>query len=275
MSSVVLAVPRSGLRGIVGRLRAGLRKESINHVGRGTVMSGSPHVENDGIIQIGEECRLSSHPVQSHMVVMRDARLTLGDRVLISYGAAISARCSIKIGDDTRIGPFCLILDNDYHRVDDRDSPGGIAPIEIGRNVTIGARVTVLRGAHIGDGARIMSGSTVAGAIASGTVVSGVPARVVGSEASRVLVRSVASVVMRVFRLAALPRPKDGPAQILGWTDSSAVRLLIAVEEAFGVTLQEDRVRAARTVADVAQLVTRAREASAGNTGGSARTEPV
>jgi hypothetical protein len=76
---------------------------------------------------------------------------------------------------------------------------------------------------------------------------------------------------MRVFRLTALPSPKDGRAQIPEWTDSSAVRLLIAVEEAFGVTLQENRVRAARTVADVAQLVTRAREASALITSGSAR----
>jgi acetyltransferase-like isoleucine patch superfamily enzyme len=271
MSSAVIAVPQGGLRGIVGRLRAGLRKESIDTIGRGTVMEGALHVENDGIIQMGEECRLSSRPVQSHLVVMRDARVTLGDRVLISYGAAISSRCSIKIGDDTRIGPFCLILDNDYHRVDDRDSPGGIAPIDIGRNVTIGARVTVLRGSRIGDGARIMSGSTVAGAVAGGTVVSGVPARIVGSEASRALIRSVASVVMRVFRLGAMPRPKDGPEQIPAWTDTSAVRLLIAVEEAFGVTLQEDRVRAARTVADVAQLVTRAREPSAVNTSDSAR----
>ena len=271
MSSVVIPVPQGGLRRIVGRLRAGLRRESIDHVGRGTVMAGSLHVDNDGIIQMGEECRLSSHPVQSHLVVMRDARLTLGDRVFISYGAAISSRCSIRIGDDTRIGPFCLILDNDYHRVDDRDSPGGIAPIEIGRNVTIGARVTVLRGARIGDGARIMSGSTVAGVIAGGTVVSGVPARVVGSEASGALGRSVASVVMRVFRLAALPSPKDGPAQIPAWTESSAMRLLIAVEEAFGVTLREDQMRAARAVADVARLVTRARKAGAANTSGSAR----
>ena len=233
-------------------------------------MSGSLHVENDGIIQMGVDCRLSSHPVQSHLVVMRDARLTLGDRVFISYGAAISSRCSIRIGDDTRIGPFCLILDNDYHRVDDRDSPGGIAPIEIGQKVTIGARVTVLRGARIGDGARIMSGSTVAGVVAGGTVVSGVPARVVGGEASRVLGRKVASIVMRVFRLAAIPSPRDGPAQIPAWTESSAVRLLIAVEEAFGVTLRADQMRAARTVADVARLVTCAREASAAKAGGSA-----
>ncbi len=270
MSSVGIAVRRVGLRGIVGRLRTGMRKQSIDIMGRGTVVAGSLHVENDGTIQVGADCRLSSHPVQSHLVVMRDARLTLGDRVCISYGAAISSRRSIRIGDDTRIGPFCLILDNDYHRVDDRDSPGGIAPIEIGRNVTIGTRVTVLRGARIGDGARIMSGSTVAGVVAGGTVVSGVPARLVGSDASRLLGRAVAAVVMRAFRLAALPGLKDGPAQIPDWTESSSLRLLIAVEETFCVTLREDQVRTARTVAEVARLVTCARETSPAKASGPA-----
>ncbi|HXC07894.1 MAG TPA: DapH/DapD/GlmU-related protein [Steroidobacteraceae bacterium] len=223
-------------------------------------MAGCPHLENDGQIQIGEDFYLSSHPVQSHLVVMRDAQLAIGNRVFISYGAAISARCSIQIGDDTRIGPFCLILDNDYHRVDDRDSPGGIAPIVIGRNVVLGARVTVLRGARIGDGARVMSGSTVAGVVAEGAVIAGVPARVMSNDVARAVGRSVASIVKRVFRLRALPSPLDGPTQIAEWTDNGSVRLLIALEDEFAVTLSEEHVRAARTVNDVARLVTLARD---------------
>lgn len=226
-------------------------------------MAGCPHVENDGVIQIGQDFHLSSHPVQSHLVVMRTAQLVIGDRVCVSYGAAISARCSIQIGDDTRIGPFCLILDNDYHRVDDRDSPGGIAPIVIGRNVVLGARVTVLRGARIGDGARVMSGSTVAGVIAEGAVIAGVPARAVSNEIVRAVGRSVASTVKRVFRLPVLPSPQDGPAQIAGWTDIGSVRLLIALEDEFGFTLPEERVRAARTVKEVVGLVTLARDGKA------------
>ena len=61
-----------------------------------------------------------------------------------------------------------MILDHDFHKVGDRNSPGVVAPVQIGRGVTIGARVTMLRGARIGDGARVMSGSTISGVIASG-----------------------------------------------------------------------------------------------------------
>ena len=246
--------------GFVGQIRAFLGQRSIDRIGRGTVIAGAPHVENDGFIQMGEDCHLSSHPVQSHLLAMPDARLLIGDRVFISYGAAISTRCSIQIGDDTRIGPFCLILDNDFHMVGDRDSPGGLAPIEIGRKVTLGARVTVLRGARIGDGACVMSGSTVAGVVAAGSVVTGVPARVKGNDTARVLGRSVASIVMRVFQLTTFPSPLEGPAQIPGWNDVGAIRLLLALEEAFDVLLSEEQIQAARSVADLARLVTAVRE---------------
>jgi len=162
----------------VDRMRGSVRHRSIDRVGRGTTIAGCLDVENNGTIQIGEDCYLGSHPIQSHLVAMDHATILIGDRVFISYGAALSATRSIQIGDDTRIGPFSLILDNDYHRVGGRESPGVIAPIEIGRNVLIGTRVSILRGARIGDGACVMSGSTVAGIIANRAVVSGVPARV-------------------------------------------------------------------------------------------------
>jgi acetyltransferase-like isoleucine patch superfamily enzyme len=253
-----LSSPRSGR--FFDGLRAALHLSSIDRVGKGTVLSDRPHVENDGSIQIGEDCHLSSHPIRSHLVVMRDAKLTLGDRVFISYGAAISAKCSIHIGDDTRIGPLCLILDNDFHTVGDRDGPGGVAAIEIGRNVILGARVTVLRGARIGDGARVASGSTVAGLIPNGAVVSGVPARVGGNDPVRNIGRSVATIVARVFALKSLPHELDGPCRIAAWTDAGAVRLLLALEEAFSLRLSERQLMAAQTVAEVTELVAAARE---------------
>jgi acetyltransferase-like isoleucine patch superfamily enzyme len=238
-----------GFRGFLGGLRAGF------HLGS----DGRPHVENDGVIHIGEDCRLSSYPVRSHLVVMRDASLTVGNHVVIAYGAAISARRAIRIGDGTRIGPFCLILDNDFHSVGDKHAPGGAAPIEIGRNVTLGTRVTVLRGTRIGDGARIISGSTVAGVIPNGAIFSGVPARARGNDALRNIGRSVATVVMRVFKLTALPDPAEGPAQIAGWTDAGVIRMLLALEETFGTTLPVEELCAARCIEDVTGIVTRAR----------------
>src|SRR5882762_2710922 len=243
----------------VGRARTRRHHRAFDRVGRGTVIAGRPDVTNDGWIQIGEECHLSSHPVQSHLVVSHDARVRIGNRVFISYGAAISAMSGIEIGDHTRIGPFCVILDNDFHKVGDRDSPGALAPIEIGCRVTIGARVTILRGARIGDGASVMSGSTVSGVIASGVVVAGVPARVKGKEPARKSAQAVAAIVMRVFGLATLRGSLDGPAQIPGWNSIGAVRLQFALEEAYGMTLPGEQMREARSISEVYDLVTRAR----------------
>jgi acetyltransferase-like isoleucine patch superfamily enzyme/acyl carrier protein len=248
-----------GLVDWVGRARARRHHGAFDQVGRGTIIAGRPDVTNDGWIQIGEECHLSSHPVQSHLLVTHDARVKIGSRVFISYGAAISAMSAIDIGDYTRIGPFCLILDNDFHKVGDRDAPGAVASIEIGRQVTIGARVTILRGARIGDGASVMSGSTVSGVIAKGAVVAGVPARVKGKETARKSGQAVAAIVMRVFGLSALPGSLDGPAQIPGWNSIGAVRLLLALEETYGMTLPGEQMREARSISEVYDLVTRAR----------------
>ncbi len=246
----------------VDRMRASVRHRSIDRVGRGTIIAGWLNVENNGVIQIGEDCHLGSHPIQSHLVAMDDARISIGDRVFISYGAAISATRSIQIGDDTRIGPFSLILDNDYHRVGDRESPGVVAPIEIGRNVLIGTRVSILRGARIGDGACVISGSTVAGIIANRAVVAGVPARVRVDGSMRNAGLSVALIIMRVFGLATVPSPLDGPTQIAAWTRIGSIRLLLALEEAFGVALPEEQLHLASNVAEVSRLVALAREGS-------------
>jgi acetyltransferase-like isoleucine patch superfamily enzyme len=244
------------------RVRSIFYHGRFSSVGRGTTIAGTPTVINDGVIQIGDGCLISSRPIQSHFVTMPGALITIGDGVIISYGAAISATRAVSIGHGTRIGPFCVILDIDYHEIGDRNSHGGVEPVHIGHHVTIGARVTVLRGARIGDGAQVMSGSTVSGIVASGAVVAGVPARLAGKQPASTSIELVAAIVMRVFGLTNLPGDQDGPAQIGAWTATGCVRLLLTLEETLGLTLPEDDMRRARTIADVAGLITRARDQS-------------
>jgi acetyltransferase-like isoleucine patch superfamily enzyme len=247
---------------LTDRMRSIFHHGSFSSVGRGTIIAGRPTVINDGVIKIGDRCLISSRPIQSHFVTMPGAVIKIGGGVVISYGAAISATRAITIGDDTRIGPLCVILDIDYHEIGDRNSHGGVEPVQIGQRVTIGARVTVLRGTRIGDGAQVMSGSTVAGIIASGAIVAGVPARVVGQGSAHKSIDFVATIVMRVFGLTKLPGAQDGPAQIAAWTSIGCVRLQLAFEESLGLTLHEEEMRRARTIAEVAGIVTRARDES-------------
>ena len=246
-------------RGPLARIAAVFGMRSIDEVGGGTIFRGKPYVANDGEIAIGRDCFVGSRPVQSHFVVMPGAHIAIGDRVVISYGAAMSALQGIEIGDDTRIGPFCVILDNDFHKVGDRDAPGIVAPVQIGSNVTIGARVTMLRGTRIGDGATVMSGSTISGVVASGAVVTGVPARTAAKDVVRRCDAGVAEVVRRVFGLARPPQALDGPGVIANWNGTGVIQLLLALEREFSVTLSADRVRGAATVAEVSRLVVQAR----------------
>src|ERR1044072_5174227 len=93
-----------------------------SRVGQRVSVLGRPHVVNGGTLSVGDGTVLSSSPVQSHFEVGSGGVLSLGKNVTVSYGAAISAEREIRIGDDTRIGPFVVIMDSDFHRVGDRNA---------------------------------------------------------------------------------------------------------------------------------------------------------
>src|SRR5215469_14315822 len=158
-----------------GRSIASLR--ACDRVGPGARLRGSPVIWNAGRLTIGSGFRLSSLPVVSHLFTGSEGLLEIGDDVVISFGAAIACVSRVRIGAATRIGPLLALADSDFHVVGDRNAVPEPRPVEIGRGVRIGARVTVLPGCSIGDRATVLAGSTVAGAVPTGAVVFGVPAR--------------------------------------------------------------------------------------------------
>lgn len=113
--------------------------------------------------------------------------LYLGDGVFIGHHAIISAHdVPVIIGDDTVIGPaFCLMAGDHRFDVPGQTYRGAVRginrPVTIGRNVWIGARVTVLKNVTIGDAAIIGAGSVVTRDIPPFAIAVGVPARVVRS----------------------------------------------------------------------------------------------
>lgn len=97
---------------------------------------------------------------------------------------------SLSIGDDVAIGPGLMVFceSNDYRHDVRNDSRGAgealpfrqqyrRAPVSIGRNVFIGARVTVLPGAIVEDDVVIAAHAVVSGRLASGWLYGGSPAR--------------------------------------------------------------------------------------------------
>lgn len=244
------------------RLRTALWLREATHVGPRAKVAGRPYISNRGRLEIGADFHLQSRPALSHLVATAGGTIRVGDRVHISHGAAISAQSEVSIGDDTQIGSYVVVMDSDFHAIGDRTVMPPPLPVQIGKRVTIGHRVTILRGSNIGDDAHIASGSVVSGHVAAGTSVAGVPARpLTEKNTSAEGEGGVLALAMKVFRLPALPKPGDGPDSIPGWDSLGALKLVLAIEDSFGVTLGEAELKSTRTLADLIAVLERTRGA--------------
>ena len=105
--------------------------------------------------------------------------IKLGKNVFINSCCQFQDQGGITIGDGSLIGHSAIIttLNHDFavaHR-----SSMHPAPVVIGKNVWLGARVTVVPGVTIGDGAIIGAGAVVTKDVPPKAVAAGVPARVI------------------------------------------------------------------------------------------------
>jgi len=159
-------------------------------------------------VVVGERCWLHSSHAFVHCASGRDVALALGDDSGIYHGThfELGPDASVVIGrfctlvgavvcsdGDVRIGDHVFIS----HEVVIADSPWVVPPqaaagairgsgprprIEIGDDVWIGARATIVGDVRIGDGAIVGAGAVVTADVPAGCVVAGNPARVVRGE---------------------------------------------------------------------------------------------
>ena len=147
------------------RLLARQRLRGATRVGRDAWVRGRPFVQNLGELVVGDGLRLHSYPTVSHIVTGPRGRVTIGNGVAIGPGAAIAAELAIDIGDGVVLGPGVMILDTDFHAVDDHGAPSAPARVVIEAGAFLGRGVIVLKGARIGARAAIGAGSVVQGAV--------------------------------------------------------------------------------------------------------------
>ncbi len=65
----------------------------------------------------------------------------------------------------------------------------------------------------------------------------------------------MAELVQSVLGLAARPRADEGPSTVAAWDSLGTLRLLLAIEETYGVSMDEAEMRSATTVAAVSTLI--------------------
>jgi FkbH-like protein len=167
-------VVRKALSYATGTALAPLYLLACDRVGPGARTRGKPVIENAGRMELGARALLGSMFSPLRLTTGPQGTLRLGDDAIINFGCAISAEREVRIGDHVSLGPYVTVSDTDGGPGTDAEP----APIVIGNDVWLAARVHVKKGAVIGDGSVITAGSEVWGEIPAGVIAGGVPARV-------------------------------------------------------------------------------------------------
>ena len=136
-------------------------------------------VTDGGSVIIGDGTLIKDNCV----IVAKRGSLVIGKNSFIGWGTIICSNQEIEIGDDCLIAEFVTIRDQNhgtslasgpFHK-----QPMTISPVEIGDNVWIGAKASVLAGSSIASNSIVAAHCVVNTNVASQTIVGGIPASVI------------------------------------------------------------------------------------------------
>jgi acetyltransferase-like isoleucine patch superfamily enzyme len=147
--------------------------------GPNVTLRGRAAISNEGRISLGDRVRLVSTVATLELSTLPGGHLEIGHNVFINYGCSIASSNHVKIGDDCLIGSHVMMMDCDFHRVEDKSWDTTGVPIVLEDRVWIGNRAIVLKGVRVGHDAVVAAGSVVTKDVPPRTLVAGVPARVV------------------------------------------------------------------------------------------------
>lgn len=204
MSDLLTFARANGWDQLAGRIAGGLFRRQRDRLtarqlrapgfrtGRTPRLLGLSHMDIGGDFHAGDGLWLEA--VVSYGVGETRARfepkLTVGVSARLSDSVHIACLDRVTIGDHLLSGSRVLISDHAHgqysgaHASDPSVPPAqrplhSAGPVRIGNNVWLGDGVAVLAGAEIGDGCVIGANSVVTGAIASGCLAVGSPARAI------------------------------------------------------------------------------------------------
>jgi len=174
-----------------------LMKVNLVSLGSGFSCIGVPKliIHTEGRLSIGNNFKMNntvpSNPIgrnyQCLFRVDRGALLQIGHNVGIS-GTAIICHKEIIISDNVKIGGNTCIYDTDFHSLNPNDRNSSDMDVEntvkksvfIGKNVFIGAHVTILKGVHIGENSIIGACSVLTKSVPENEIWAGNPAMCIG-----------------------------------------------------------------------------------------------
>lgn len=152
-------------------------------------------VYTEPVLTIGDDCVING------TININDAKMTIGDRVLINDNTTFYCTTGITIGNDVMFSWGSTIIDSDMHSIHSGDrlietatarkdiESGNMgkqknmnrvssAPIHIKDKAWIGFNVIIMKGVIIGEGAVVGAGSVVVNDVPDYAVVGGNPAKI-------------------------------------------------------------------------------------------------
>ncbi|GHB49758.1 acyltransferase [Mongoliitalea lutea] len=163
--------------GIFEKLRASWSFRKAKSVGSMVLAKKSPLIEIHGDLIIGDRVKFWSKFEKCKIFVKHNAVLKIDDDCFIN-GVHISASVKIHIGKNVHIGPYTIIMDNDFHSTSVNSREKTKEEIIIGDNVWIAMRCMIMKGVTIGQGAVVAAGAIVTKDVPPFTVVGGIPAKI-------------------------------------------------------------------------------------------------
>ena len=166
---------RSFLRFLIYRFRYGAAFKAC----RNGLVGSDTHLYfsyPDAWVKIGERMILGNH-----IEIISKGKLEIGTNLSMSEYSRIVAHDQISIGNKVTIARFVSILDHD-HRCEMKNGimemeGYTMAPVQIGNQVWIGDKVTILAGSEIGSNVIIAANSVVKGKLDGNAIYGGIPAK--------------------------------------------------------------------------------------------------
>jgi len=130
--------------------------------GGSTVLAEKGRIEIDGRLNTRKNVYLSA----------AGGILRFGNGCFLNQNVHVVSMESVRIGEGTIVGPNAVIVDHDHdYAAPDFRETFLSSPVEIGRNVWIGANAVILRGTVVGDDSVIAAGAVVKGRFPPGSMV--------------------------------------------------------------------------------------------------------
>ena len=153
-------------------------KAELGSAGPGTVIEPGVRIFGPGFIRLGAGVYVGH---DTFMRAYPRGPLKIGAGCWIGPGCFINSFGGVTLGKRVGLGPGVKILSS-AHRGQTPGTPIVDTPLRaeevvVGDGADVGAGAILLPGARVGAGAQVGAGAVVAGEVAAGAVVVGVPAK--------------------------------------------------------------------------------------------------